>query len=60
MDFIPKVKLNYEPDEEILKEDESKEENPNFVYEDEESNENEINPSNNGMSEDKEIKIEEE
>ena len=32
MDFIPKVKLNYEPDEE--KSNETKEDKPDFVYED--------------------------
>lgn len=56
MDFIPKVKVDFIPDENEITNHETKEEQPNFIYEEEESND--INPSNNGMSEDKEIQEE--
>lgn len=56
MDFIPKVKLDYQPEEDIEQEltnEETEEVEPNFVYEEEE--EVNINPSMNGMNEDKGI-----
>ena len=52
MDFIPKVKVDFVPNEEEIINAETEEQEPNFVYEEDPEV---INPSNNGMSEDKEI-----
>ncbi len=61
MDFIPKVKLDFKPEENETVNEETKEQEPNFIYDEESEPIDQtvdINPSMHGMSEDKHIEEE--